>query len=154
MSFDTRAVPQVADQSEAGYTFEPTYPDGRGIGATITVRGPESRAVRDLLTRQLAQLRAREAQARKRGRDAAEPSTLDELEEQAVDLAVAYTIGWAGFVDAGAAMEPTEANLRATYRGYSWIRRQVIDEAQDLGNFTRSSATNSSSTPAPSSISS
>ena len=147
MKFDRKNNVKVSAASEAGFTFEPRYPNGQGIGATITVRGPESAQVRTLLRRQLAELQARELQAKKRGKDVEVPA-LEELEAQAIDLAVAYTIGWSGFEDDGVPMEPTEANFRAIYTDYSWIRRQVIDEAQDLGNFAQISSKTSSRTPA------
>lgn len=149
MSFSPKS-PSTAALSEAGFTFEPIYPDGTGISATITVRGPEAAEVRNLLRMQISALQAREIQAKKRGRDA-ELVSIEELEAQAVDLAVAYTIGWSGFEDAGQPIEPTEPAVRALYREHSWIRRQVIEQAQDLGNFVRPASRGSSPTPKPSS---
>ncbi len=145
-------TPKTGLVSEAGYTFEPTYPDGTGIGATITVRGPDSDKVRAMLRQQMAQAAAREMSAKKRGRDP-EPMTLEELEAQVVDMAVAYTITWSGFEDGDKLMEPTEANFRLIYSEYSWIRRQVMDEAQELGNFVRPPSASSSPTLRPSSAS-
>ena len=61
MSFDIRKVPSTASASEQGHSFEPTYPGtSTGIGATLTVRGPRSQAVRDHARRQYAQAQARE----------------------------------------------------------------------------------------------
>jgi hypothetical protein len=148
--FDPKSLPSVKAASEIGHTFEPRYPFGDPIGATITVRGPESELVKRLVREQMAQLQQREALARKRGRDP-EALTLEELRNQSIDLAVAYTIDWNGFIEAGAPLQPTEANLRAVYTDHSWLRRQVIDEAQELGNFVRPQPASCSSTPAPSS---
>ena len=148
MKFDRKNNPKLSAASEAGFTFEPVYPNGQGIGATITVRGPESAQVRAVLRRQLAELQTRELQAKKRGKEPDAPG-LEELEAQAIELAVAYTITWTGFEDGGVPMDPTEANFRAIYADYSWIRRQVIDEAQDLGNFAQSLSKPCSPTPAP-----
>lgn len=148
--FDLKSLPSVKAASEAGHRFEPRYPGGEPIGATITVRGPESEPVKRLVREQMAQLQQREALARKRGRDA-EALTLEELRQQSIDLAVAYTIDWEGFASAGEPMAPTEANLRAVYTDHSWLRRQVIDEAQELGNFVKPQPASCSSTPAPSS---
>jgi len=145
-------TPKITDASEAGYTFEPSYPDGSGIEATITVRGPDSDKVRAMVRQQLAQAAMREQNAKKRGREA-EPPSLDELEAQLVEMAVTYTITWAGFSDGDKTLEPTEANFRLIYTEYPWIRRQVIEEAQDLGNFVKRPLPSSSSTPAPSSAS-
>ena len=148
--FNPKALLSISAASLVGYTFEPKFPGGDGIGATITVRGPESEPVKRLVREQLAQAQARELAARKRGRDP-EPLTLDEMRNQAIDLAVAYTIGWDGFMDGDTPLEPLEANLRAVYTDHSWLRRQVIEEAQDLGNFVQRTGKPSSNTLAPSS---
>ena len=152
MKFNRKTQPPGRAASEAGHTFEPAFPGGEGIGATITVRGPESQAARDMLRRQIAALHARELSAKKSGRDP-EPLTIEHLEAQAIDLAVAYTITWADFEDGTEPMAPTEANFRAIYTEHSWIRRQVIDEAQDLGNFVKPASASCSPTPPPSSSS-
>lgn len=151
MSFDLKSAPSLREASETGYTFEPTYPDSdEGIGARIHVRGSESAVVRALLSRQLAANEARELAARKRGKES-ESLTIEELEDRAIDLAVAYTIGWEGFEKDGEPYPFTPDNARALYRDWSYIRRQVLEEAQDLGNFARRSWPSSSSTRAPSS---
>jgi hypothetical protein len=147
--FSRQTAQAARAASETGYTFEPRYPNGQGIGATITVRGPESQAVREVLRRQIAALQAREHAAKRSGREP-EPQSIDEIEAQAIELAVAYTITWADFEDNGQPMAATEANFRAIYTDCPWIRRQVLDEAQDLGNFVRPASPSSSSTPAPS----
>lgn len=152
MHFNRKQTAPAAKASERGYTFEPRYPDGTPIGATITVRGPESAAVRDLLRQQVREMQARETAGRRRGREA-EPRSLEEMEAQAVELAVAYTVTWEGFVDDDVVLAPTETHLRAIYTDYSWIRRQVIEEAQDLGNFTQPASASCSSTPSTSTAS-
>ena len=150
MKFDRKAGLAGRAANESGYTFEPKWP-GRtdGIGATVTVRGPDSELVRAALRRQITAMQTREAAAKKRGLDVP-PMTLEEIELQAIDLAVSYTITWDGFEDNGVAMPPTEANLRTIYSENPWLRRQVIDEAQDLGNFVRPPSSSSLSTPLPS----
>lgn len=152
MRFNRKQTAPTAQASEQGHTFEPRYPDGTPIGATITVRGPESAAVRQLLMQQVRDLQAREALGKRRGREI-EPLRLEEMEAQAIELAVAYTITWEGFVDDDVTLAPTEANLRSIYTDYSWIRRQVIEEAQDLGNFAKPLPKSFSRTATPSSSS-
>lgn len=150
MSFDLSRIPSVATASEAGHSFEPVYPGTtQPIGATITVRGPRSAAVRDHARRKYGQAQAREQAARKIGRPS-DPMQLDELEESLVELAVVYTVGWAGIDQAGAAVPFSAEAARQLYTDHPWIREQVIEQAQDLGKFIRPSAKNSSSTPPPS----
>jgi len=150
MSFDLQTLAPLPAASEIGHTFEPRYPGADGIGATITVRGPESAAVRELAQRRLTEQVEIEEAARQRG---ARPPmrSVEAIEADSIELAATYTMRWSGFADGGAPLEPTPANLRRVYREHSWIRRQVIDEAQDLGNFVRAGSTNSSPTPAPNS---
>lgn len=150
MQFSRQTGQALKAAHETGHTFEPRYPDGTAIGATISVRGPDSQAVRTLLRRQIAEQHERNLRARK-ARGEPEPMSIEQIEAESIDLAVAYTIRWDGFVDAGQPMEPTEANFRAIYAECPWIRRQVIDEAQDLGNFVRPPSASCSSTPTPSS---
>lgn len=147
-----QSIRKTSEASEAGYTFEPVYPDGSGIEATITVRGPDSDKVRALVRQQLAQAAAREQTAKKRGRDP-EPLSMDELEAQLVEMAVTYTVTWSGFSDGDKALEPTAQNFARIYADYPWIRRQVIEQAQDLGNFVKPPSPSSSSTRVPSSAS-
>lgn len=152
MSFDTQQ-PSAAQASESGHTFEPTYPGSNtGIGATITVRGPRSPAVREHARRQFAQAQAKDLAARKNGK-LADPPELDELDAALTDMAVVYTLGWAGMEQGGADLPYSEDAARALYTAHPWLREQVISEAQDLGKFIRPLPKTSSSTPGPSSTS-
>lgn len=152
MSFDISKIPSSQGACEAGYAFEPRYPDNTPTGATITVRGPESSAAKAFASRRFTAMQMREIAARKSGRDL-EPVNTRELEEQSIDLAVAYTIGWSGFTENSEPLEATAANLRAVYTKLPWVRSQVISEAQELGNFVRPPPENFSPTPPPSSAS-
>lgn len=150
MSFDTQR-PSAAQASEQGHTFEPVYPGtDTGIGASITVRGPRSPAVRDHARRQFAQAQAREQAARKLGK-LPEPPELDELDASLTDMAVVYTLGWSGMEQGGQVLPFSEEAARALYTAHPWLREQIVAEAQDLGKFIRPSLPNSSSTPGPSS---
>jgi hypothetical protein len=149
MSFDTKR-PSAAQASEDGHTFEPVYPDGSGIGATITVRGPRSSVVREYARRQFAQTQAREATARKVGK-LLEPPELDELDESLTEMAVTYTLGWDGMTADDQPLPFTAEAARSLYTDHPWLREQVIAEGQDLGKFVSPSRKNFSSTPKPSS---
>lgn len=151
MSFDLSTFRPAADLSELGHTFEPRLPGGGvGIGATITVRGPQSAAVVAHNEERYAAARRREAQARKRGREP-EPVGLAELEAAMVDLAVAHTAGWVGVVEGGAPVACTPQAARSLYAAHPWLRDQVIAEGQELGNFMPKSSASSSATLQPSS---
>lgn len=149
MSFNPQSYVGSAAACEAGHTFEPSDPFGQPIGATVTVRGPESEIVRQHLQERRDADHAAELAAAKRGRPMAN-YTIEQLEDRAVHLAVAYTIRWTDFVgDDGQPLAPTRENMLATYRRHSWLRAQVLAEAGELGNFIRCSSASSSSTSAP-----
>lgn len=149
MGFSLAPANRFDAQCETGFTFEPLTPAGEPIGASITVRGPESATVRAHLRRQIAVMQARELAAKRRGAEV-EPQTMEDMEAQAIDLAVAYTVGWQGIEDeAGKPVAFSETAARQLFGGWSWIRRQVIEQAQDLGNFVRPGRASSSTTPAP-----
>lgn len=150
MTFDCSKTPPMRAASEQGYRFELKQPPyDTPIGVYITVRGPESEQVREHLGRQIQAEAAREVRARKRGREV-EPRSIDEREAEFIELAVACTMAWEGFEDAGVPMQCTPEKARKLYTDYSWIRAQVVREALDLGNFVRSSSKSCSSTPVPS----
>lgn len=151
MGFNINSQP-AAQASEHGYQFEPVYPGTRqGIGATITVRGPHSEAVREHARLKLRESQTRELVARKRGKSV-EPLTLDDVESNLVALAVAYTMGWDGMeTQPGQPLPFSPAAAAEVYRAHPWMRDQVIEEAQDLGNFIKPSSPSSSNTPEPSS---
>lgn len=150
MAFDTTRAASTAQASEAGHEFEPIYPDGSPLGAKITVRGPRSQAVRDHAARMYAKSTARELQAKKTGKPA-EPLTLAQVDESLTDLAVAYTMGWSGMETAGQALPHSDDEARELYTAHPWLREQVINEAQDLGNFIKPACKTSTPTPAQSS---
>lgn len=149
MSFDTKR-PSAQQASDDGHTFEPVYPDGSGIGATITVRGPRSTVVREYARRQFALTQAREASARKVGK-LLEPPELDELDESLTDMALAYTMGWDGMTQDDQPLPFSADAARALFTAHPWLREQVIAEGQDLGKFVSPSRMSSSSTPGQSS---
>ena len=151
MTFDLKTTPSVRAASEAGYTFElKSPPDDAPTGVFITVRGPESEALRALLGRQVQREASREVIAKKRGREP-EPRSIEDREAEFIELAVAATLDWSGFADDGRPLPCTADNAARVYADHSWIRAQVVREALELGNFVRSSSASSASTRAPNS---
>lgn len=144
----------TAAACEGGYTFTPRFPDGTPMeGVTITVRGPRSAAVRAHAAAQYARAVERDAATRRqRNAGARAPErTLEEIDEDLTALAVAYTAAWTGFASAGAALPCTPEAAREAWAAHPWLREQVIEEAQALGNFIRPPSASSTSTPPPSS---
>lgn len=129
MPFQLKHYKPSAEACEDGYTFEPVYPDGAGIGATITVRGPESRAVRELINK-----RNVEAADRAKRRDIA-PLTLAQRDAQLVEEAIVCTVRWDGFIDGDAPLDATPENMRRIYGVAPWLCVQIVSKAGDLANF-------------------
>lgn len=135
MSFDLDR-PSAAQACDAGSVFEPVFPGtDTGIGATITVRGPRSQAVREYARQQYAKNQAREQAARKAGKFHEVTPELDEIDESLTEMALAYTIGWSGMVKAGKPLPYSDEAARDLYTAHPWMREQVIAEGQDLGKF-------------------
>lgn len=133
--FNTQQHTPTATACEAGYEFEPHYPGStQGIGAKIKVRGLYSPKVREFLRSRMLAAQTRDLEAKSRGQKP-ELLTLEANDQESIDLAVAYTSGWSGFVDGDAPLECTDANLRRIYADHPWLRPQVIDHAENLGNF-------------------
>lgn len=146
MSFDLSSFRPTSDLCEVGYSFEPRLPGGEsGIGATITVCGPQSAAVRAHNEARYDMARRREAMAKKRGKEV-DSIGLAEIEGALIDLAVAHTTGWTGFVDGGQPVPFTPQAARDLYTKHPWLRDQVLAEGQELGNFLPKSSSSSSRT--------
>ncbi len=102
------------------------------LGITIYVMGAESTAYRNIIRRQ--QNRRLKLLSKNRRIEL----TLEETEEEALDLLVAVTKRWDGLVWDGKAIECSEENIRMVYQERPWLRQQVDEGVNDPANFTRS----------------
>jgi len=128
----TKFNPKIT--AEAGYTFNVELPNGTITDIEITVRGEDSPAVRAHSRKMFDEYRNREALARRQKREVPD-LTLDELEDQAVEMAIVRTKGWKNIQVAGKDVDFSEANAVAIYKEHSFIREQVIQEAGNNLNF-------------------
>lgn len=116
-----------------GYEFELQHPfnEGEGLGMFITVIGPESATVKAYQRVKINE------QLRKEASGKAPAVTVEALEDGAIDSAIASTVSWRGVVynEADGEMPFNEANARLLY-SQAFVRKQVIDEAGKLGNFS------------------
>lgn len=120
-----------------GYEFELLHPfaDGAGVhhplGMFITVLGPESPTVKAYQRVKINE------QLRSEAKGDAKVVTVEVLEESAIESAIASTVSWRGVIynEADGEMPFTEENARMLYT-QAWVRKQVIEAAGDLGNFT------------------
>lgn len=105
--------------------------------AYITVLGKDSDAFKQTFRKKVNGRIAREAIAKKRGQNV-EPPTIEDGEEDAIDLLVACTVGWRGLMRGDQAIEFSPEAARDLYRSTEWIRTQVDTAIADLALFMKS----------------
>lgn len=131
-AFDTVAASNKGAEIELKHpvTMEP-------LGAFVTVLGKDSDIFRQAFRRKVNAKLARDAMAKKRGKDV-EPPTVEDSEADGLDLLVACTTGWRGLTDGGEPLEYSPEAARNLYTRAPWIRLQVDEAIGDLANFMKS----------------
>lgn len=125
----------LSQVSEAGYEFELLFPATREpTGAFVTVRGSESKTVREYIRKMVNSIRMREQALKKRGKDP-EEMTLEEAEELAIESAIVRVISWRGIAEDGKPVEFTKENAARIFKEHPWIRDQITEESNQLLNF-------------------
>lgn len=117
---------------EKGFEFELKHPfTNEVVGMFVTVLGTESAKVK-------AHARSKiNAQLRAEAKGKAPAPTIEGLESEAIDRAVAATVSWRGMVfnEADGGLEFTEDNARLVY-AQAFVRKQVLEASEEMGNFT------------------
>jgi hypothetical protein len=127
-------VKNLADASEAGFTFELLYPGSQEkTGAFVTVRGAHSKTARAHARKKYTEYRQRELMNKRKNKD--DEMTLDEAEDMAIETAIVRLIGWKGIAEDGKEIPFTKENAERVLREHSWIREQVVEESDQLLNF-------------------
>ena len=125
----------LAEAAEAGFEFELRIPGtNEPTGALVTVRGSESKKVKEYARKTYNQIRLKEQSLKRRGKDP-EEMTLEEAEDLAVESAIVRVISWKGIAEAGKEVEFTRENAQRIFKEHSWIRDQIMEESQQLLNF-------------------
>ena len=128
------AVKNLAEQSEAGYEFELTWPPtGEKTGAFVKVRGAQSKVSRAFARKKYTEFRQKEQMAKRKGRE--DEMSLDEADDMAIETAITRIISWKGITDAGVEVPFTKENAERILREHSWIREAVVEESDQLLNF-------------------
>jgi len=128
-AFDTRGG------ANEGRELELKSPDGRATGIRLVLRGADSDAYEAARRAQAAANRAALLKNRQK------QFTLEELDEQALELLVAATAGWSAFSWKGEAFAYTAANARKLYREFPHFREQADAFLAERANFLPRSAT-------------
>lgn len=120
-----------------GAEFELKHPvTMEPMGAFIGILGKDSDTFRSAFRKKVNARLAREAMAKKRGKDADAP-TVEDSEADGMDLLVACTTGWRGLLENGTPLEFSETAARKLYTQAPWIRLQVDEAIADLSLFMK-----------------
>lgn len=123
-----------AGLAEKGFEFELKLPDGNPTDIKITVRGTNSRIVRDHGRKTFHELEARKNAMIKRNKKP-EDMTLEEAEDLAIASAVVRVKSWKNIQEDGKDVEFTKENAERIMRTYPFIREAVVEESDNIHNF-------------------
>jgi hypothetical protein len=127
LSFDA-----VKDASNAA-PVEMKLATGEPSGVTFHVLGKHAEPVQALIRKMIRKQQTEDAIAKRKGRNP-EIKTIEELEEQSIELAVVRVTGWEGVKQEFSA----DILKQALKRNPHWVE-QIIDESNNDGNFTKAS---------------
>ncbi|NTX58151.1 hypothetical protein [Myxococcus sp. CA039A] len=115
---------------------------GVATGIVILVASPDGAVTRD------AERALRERTITRLNLGHRSPATgAKEIEDDALDLLAARTVGWRGVSEKGRSVDYSPDSARRLYVSYPWLRRQVEAAFGERTRFFESSPTNSSATP-------
>lgn len=117
-----------------GHEFELKLPTGSGSGAFLTVIGSQSSEVKQFAKRKFQEYQQRQQIAKRKGKE--DDFSLDEAEEMAVETALVRLIGWKGITEEGKEVKFSKEKAREILKQHAWIRDQIMDESEDILNFT------------------
>lgn len=103
---------------------------GEALGVTITVLSPDS----DEYRRTSLQLQNDNIRFVRKNRG---KTTAERLQQEAMDVLVAATIGWKGLQENGQDLPFTKENVRRVYAEFPFIKEQVDEFTADRRNFIR-----------------
>ncbi len=125
-----------ADAAEAGYEFNLKLPTGETTDVFITVRGEQSKTVKQYARRKFNEYTSKVQQLKRKGKDADELMyDLDQAEESNVESGVIRTISWRGLQKGGVDLVFTPETATAVYKEHPWILEQVLEESKSVFNF-------------------
>lgn len=120
--------------ADIGYEFELKLPTGAGSGAYLTVIGAQSPTVKQYAKRKFQEYQQRQQIAKRKGKE--EEISLDEAEELAIEGALVRLVGWRGITEEGKEVKFSKEKAREILTQHSWIREQIMEESDDVLNFT------------------
>lgn len=131
---------------DAGAEIELLHPVNKTpLGIFIKVLGKDSAVFKGHLRQSLNDRLAKQASAKRRGKDL-EPSTIEDGEREGLEALAVCTVGWWS-VDGeervptikfrGQDLPFTRENVKMLYAALPWIKQQVDEGIGDLANFLK-----------------
>lgn len=135
MGFDLKKA-DLSAKAEKGYEFELKVPGtfDESTDVFITVRGNESKIVREYQRKKFNEYQAKLKIDKKRGKDP-EDFSLEDAEEMAVEASVLRIISWKGMIEDGKEVPFTKENAERILTEHPWIREAVMEASNELTNF-------------------
>lgn len=126
----------TAKATQNTFRFEILHPvTMEGTGAFIDVYGAESDGVKRFANAQLRKMQKQEFEnSRSRKPKFKE---LDELQEVALESALVRVADWENIEWEGKSLEFTEENARKILTACPWLREQIVEHSDNLGNFLK-----------------
>ena len=122
----------LAAQAAVGYSLELVHPaTGDKLGGVITIRGDESKEVQNYNRKRFMELQKRERMNKGKNND----YTLAEIEDIGIESATVRVMSWKNITKDGIDLEFNKENAEMLFRDYPWIRKQVMEAAEDLSLF-------------------
>lgn len=132
MAFDIKKNdPELV--AEKGYSFNLELPDGTRTDAVITVRGANSKKVKEHSRKTYKETEQNRVLAKRKGKDY--ELSLDELTEMAIESAVVRVIKIEGIEEGGKAVESTPENIYRLCKDYDFLRTQILEQSDNIFNF-------------------
>lgn len=127
MTFDLASL-DTAARAEEGAPLAITHPTtGEAIGITITVVGTDSDTYQKA-RRKLADKRIQQRKAK---------LSIEDIENENIEMLARCTKGWDGVVVDGEAKPCTFSNAVELYKRFPWVREQVDAFMGERANFLR-----------------
>lgn len=122
-----------AQASEAGYEFAVKTPWGEDTDFFITVRGDQSKIVRDFIKKRINEDQMKERAAKARGK--VYEKSIEELEDELLEHCFVRIISWRGLGDKGVEVQLNKENSDKVLKGNDHIQSQIMEESRLTLNF-------------------
>lgn len=141
LDFDSVDTGQACERP---FDLELTHPATNApLGVFVSILGSESAAFKGEIRKEINKERMKEFELR-RSKKEADPKTIEQDEADSVRLAAKLVTGWRTVKDGksepviywkGEKLDFTPDNLNRWLAHFAWVRVQIVEAANQLGNF-------------------